>query len=89
MPVDDLFIADGWDLGRDSDWWPWRIVVPEDANPLLIDFGVCRGLSCIVGAYNMERATRICANVLAFWPKRLKCFDMTTSQMLTVFDENA
>lgn len=85
-PVHDVFIACGWDLGKDSEWWPWRIVVPDDADPLYLDFNVCRGLQCIVAGSNIDRVSAVLFNVLAHYPTRLMCLDMTTSRLIPVYD---
>lgn len=88
-PIGDLLIACGWNLGRDSTWWPWRIAVPDDADPLLLDFGVCRGLPCIVAGNDIERMSAVAFNVLAFHPARLLALHVPSARFATVYDPPA
>lgn len=88
-PINDLLITCGWKLGKDAAWWPWRIVAPDDVDPLTLDFTICRGLQCVVAGDDVERMCAVAANVLAFRPARLLALHVPSASFATLYDPPA
>jgi hypothetical protein len=67
-PVGDILIVAGWERMSGQ---PWRVVVPDDADPTTFDFSFVAGLPCRLFARTLGRMDEVAAAVARFDPRIL------------------